>query len=136
MSSAIKMAWEHGAADLQSRFDKSTAQAQEMKEGSLRVLCGKPIEHIVVFHIKGRPSPKSAGRQSVTTVVTPGTLLISRTSSFSDTERAKAPSTWTSPLNARTVTAKSRNLEDITNAACTRLTRVKFLRACVDAVLG
>jgi len=25
-------------ADFQSRFDKSTAQAQEMKEGTLRVL--------------------------------------------------------------------------------------------------
>jgi hypothetical protein len=38
MKSAIKMAWEHGGADFQSRFDKSTAQAQEMKEGVLRVL--------------------------------------------------------------------------------------------------
>ena len=35
---AINMAWEHGGADFQSRFDKSTAQAQEMKEGALRVL--------------------------------------------------------------------------------------------------
>ena len=33
MRSAIKMAWEHGGADFQSRFDKSTAQAEEMKEG-------------------------------------------------------------------------------------------------------
>jgi hypothetical protein len=32
------MAWEHGGADFQSRFDKATAQAQEMKEGVLRVL--------------------------------------------------------------------------------------------------
>jgi hypothetical protein len=32
------MAREHGEADFQSRFDKSTAQAQEMKEGALRVL--------------------------------------------------------------------------------------------------
>ena len=32
MKSAIKMAWEHGGADFQSRFDKATAQAQEMKE--------------------------------------------------------------------------------------------------------
>ena len=31
MKSAINMAWEHGGADFQSRFDKSTAQ--EMKEG-------------------------------------------------------------------------------------------------------
>jgi hypothetical protein len=38
MRSAIKTAWEHGGADFQSRFDKSTAQAQEMKEGALRVL--------------------------------------------------------------------------------------------------
>jgi hypothetical protein len=38
MKSAIKMAWEHGGADFQSRFDKSTAEAQELKEGALRVL--------------------------------------------------------------------------------------------------
>jgi hypothetical protein len=38
MKSAINKAWEHGGSDFQSRFDKSTAQAQEMKEGSLRVL--------------------------------------------------------------------------------------------------
>jgi hypothetical protein len=38
MKSAISKAWEHGGADFQSRFDKSTAQAQEMKEGALRVL--------------------------------------------------------------------------------------------------
>jgi hypothetical protein len=38
MKSAIKMAREHGGADFQSRFDKSTGQAQEMKEGALRVL--------------------------------------------------------------------------------------------------
>ena len=30
---AIKMSGEHGGPDFQSRFDKSTAQAQEMKEG-------------------------------------------------------------------------------------------------------
>jgi hypothetical protein len=35
---AINMAWEHGGADFQSRFDKSTAQAIEMKKGALRVL--------------------------------------------------------------------------------------------------
>ena len=35
---AINMAWEHGGADFQSRFDRSTGQAQEMKEGALRVL--------------------------------------------------------------------------------------------------
>jgi hypothetical protein len=38
MKSAINKAWEHRGADFQSRFDKSTAQAQEMKEGALRVL--------------------------------------------------------------------------------------------------
>jgi hypothetical protein len=33
MKSAINpWAWEHAGADFQSRFDKSTAQAQEMKE--------------------------------------------------------------------------------------------------------
>ena len=34
---AINTAWEHGGADFQVRFDKSTGQAQEMKEGALRV---------------------------------------------------------------------------------------------------
>ena len=38
IKSAINTAWEHGGAGFQSRFDKSTAQAQEMKEGALRVL--------------------------------------------------------------------------------------------------
>jgi len=38
MKSAINMAWEHGGADFQSRFDKLTAQAEQMKEGALRVL--------------------------------------------------------------------------------------------------
>jgi hypothetical protein len=38
MRAAINMAWEHGGADFQSRFDKSTAQAQQMKKGALRVL--------------------------------------------------------------------------------------------------
>jgi len=38
MKSAIKMAWEHGVTDFQSRFDKSTAQAKAMKEGAPRVL--------------------------------------------------------------------------------------------------
>jgi hypothetical protein len=38
MKSAINKAWEHGGADFHSRFDKSTAQAQEMKEAALRVL--------------------------------------------------------------------------------------------------
>jgi hypothetical protein len=38
MKSAISKAWEHGGADFQSRFDKSTGQAEQMKEGALRVL--------------------------------------------------------------------------------------------------
>jgi hypothetical protein len=38
MKSAINMAWEHGGPDFQSRFDKSTGQAEQMKEGALRVL--------------------------------------------------------------------------------------------------
>jgi hypothetical protein len=38
MRAAINMAWEHGGTDFQSRFDKSTAQAEQMKEGALRVL--------------------------------------------------------------------------------------------------
>jgi hypothetical protein len=35
---AINVACEHGGPDFQARFDKSTGQAQEMKEGALRVL--------------------------------------------------------------------------------------------------
>jgi hypothetical protein len=38
MKSAINVAWEHAGPDFHLRFDKSTAQAQEMKEGALRVL--------------------------------------------------------------------------------------------------
>jgi hypothetical protein len=38
MGAAIEVAWEHGRPDFQARFDKSTGQAQEMKEGALRVL--------------------------------------------------------------------------------------------------
>jgi hypothetical protein len=41
MRSAIDMAWEHGGSDFQFRFDKTTAQAEQMKEGALRVLCGR-----------------------------------------------------------------------------------------------
>jgi hypothetical protein len=32
MRATIKMAWERGGADFQSRFDKSTVQAEQMKE--------------------------------------------------------------------------------------------------------
>jgi len=35
---AINMAWEDGGLDFQARFDKSTGQGQEMKEGALRIL--------------------------------------------------------------------------------------------------
>jgi hypothetical protein len=38
MRSAINLACEHAGADFQSRFDKITAQAEEMKKGALRVL--------------------------------------------------------------------------------------------------
>jgi hypothetical protein len=38
MKSAIKMAWEHAGSDFRLRFDKSTGQAEQMKEGALRVL--------------------------------------------------------------------------------------------------
>jgi hypothetical protein len=38
MRVTIDMAWQHAGPEFQSRFDKSTAQAQEMKEGALRVL--------------------------------------------------------------------------------------------------
>jgi hypothetical protein len=37
-ASKVKMAWDHGGADFQSRFDKTTAQAEQIKEGALRVL--------------------------------------------------------------------------------------------------
>ena len=38
MREAIEMAWEGGGGDFQSRFDRATAQAEEMKKGVLRVL--------------------------------------------------------------------------------------------------
>ena len=38
MKSAVKTAWAHGGSDFELRFDKTKAQAQEMKEGALRVL--------------------------------------------------------------------------------------------------
>ena len=38
MKQAINMAWEKGGPDFQVRFDRSSGQAQEMKEGALRVL--------------------------------------------------------------------------------------------------
>jgi hypothetical protein len=38
MRATINMAWEDGGPDFQSRFDKSTAQAEQMKAGALRVL--------------------------------------------------------------------------------------------------
>jgi len=38
LAAVINMAWEHGEPDFQSRFDKSTAQAEQIKNGALRVL--------------------------------------------------------------------------------------------------
>jgi hypothetical protein len=38
MRAAINMAWEHAGPDFQSRFDKTTAQTEQMKEGVLRVM--------------------------------------------------------------------------------------------------
>jgi hypothetical protein len=38
MREAIDMAWESGGPDFQSRFDRATGQALEMKKGVLRVL--------------------------------------------------------------------------------------------------
>jgi hypothetical protein len=38
MRATINETWEHGGADFQSRFDKSTGQAVEMTKGALRVL--------------------------------------------------------------------------------------------------
>ena len=51
MKSTIKMAWEHGGADFQSRFDKSTAQAEEMKEGRCGCCepCGTPLLELGTF---------------------------------------------------------------------------------------
>jgi hypothetical protein len=47
MKSAINKAWSHGGADFQSRYDKSTPQAAEMKEGALRAFCeGQPTMNI------------------------------------------------------------------------------------------
>jgi hypothetical protein len=39
MKSTINKAWEHGGADFQSRFDKSTAQAEQMKERGAAGFC-------------------------------------------------------------------------------------------------
>jgi hypothetical protein len=38
MQAAITMTWERGGTEFQSRFDESTAQAEQMKEGVLRML--------------------------------------------------------------------------------------------------
>jgi hypothetical protein len=52
MRAAINEAWEHGGADFQSRFDKSTAQAQEMKSGR----CGF-CESRLAWRIASRNTP-------------------------------------------------------------------------------
>jgi hypothetical protein len=76
MKSAIEMAWEHGGADFQSGFDQSTAQAQEMKSGTLRVLhrCNKGLsgiwQHLMSRRCLGQietPSPISAS-YSITSI--------------------------------------------------------------------
>jgi hypothetical protein len=38
MREAMDMAWEHGGAEFQAIFDRTTGQALEMKKGVLRVL--------------------------------------------------------------------------------------------------
>ena len=38
MRAAINIAWEKGGPDFQVRFDKASAQAEQMKDGALRVL--------------------------------------------------------------------------------------------------
>ena len=50
MKSAIKMAWEHGGPDFQSRFDKSSAQAELMKEGA-------PIVEVTRFQLQQFTAP-------------------------------------------------------------------------------
>jgi hypothetical protein len=49
MKSAINMAWEHGGADFQLRFDKSTAQAQEMKEGGAKGFVMTYLEALAIL---------------------------------------------------------------------------------------
>ena len=49
MRAAINMAWEHGGPDFQSRFDKSTGQAEQMKGGGAsRLITVSPISEIRV----------------------------------------------------------------------------------------
>jgi hypothetical protein len=38
MKKAIDMAWDHGGTEFQAMFNKASAQAEEMKEGVLRIL--------------------------------------------------------------------------------------------------
>jgi hypothetical protein len=38
MKEAIDVAWEHGGPDFHAYFEKTSAQAQEMEKGALRVL--------------------------------------------------------------------------------------------------
>ena len=54
---AIDMAWEHGhgGSDFQSRFDKSTTQAQEMKEGALTRISHQE-KNRAVENIERRPT--------------------------------------------------------------------------------
>jgi hypothetical protein len=44
MKIAIKMAWEHGGVDFRLLFDKSTGQAEQMKEGAASLIGDYVIE--------------------------------------------------------------------------------------------
>jgi hypothetical protein len=63
MKSAINMAWEHGGADFQSRFDKSTAQAQEMKEGRCG-FCDSGVLRYIPFRREGEARKSRAKTDS------------------------------------------------------------------------
>jgi hypothetical protein len=38
MKKAIHLAWDHGGTEFQAMFNKASAQAEEMKQGVLRIL--------------------------------------------------------------------------------------------------
>jgi hypothetical protein len=61
MRVAIKMAWEHGGADFQSRYDKTTGQAQEMKEGALRAFCEENPKRLMVDELVRRCQGETPG---------------------------------------------------------------------------
>jgi hypothetical protein len=100
-----------------------------INEGNLyrRVSCIS----IVALTISARTTVKS-----VTTLVTPGIRLASRTISSSGTEYAKTPDRRTSPFSTFTVIPKFRKLGDITSAACTWLVMAKFSKSCREAAVS